>query len=83
MLPAAGLMVWRSYVRTQNYNARRRGARISDLPLSKRAYAIIATGFCAMLSLPLWVLCDRAFIAITLVPALICAWFAIWLSRGT
>jgi len=83
MLPAIGLMVWRSYVRAGNYNARFRGGRISDAQLSKTAYAIIATGICAILSLPLWILCDRALVAITLVPALICAWFAVYLTRGT
>jgi len=51
--------------------------------MSKRGYAITATVIVGLLSLPLWLLCNKVLIAITLVPALICIWFAVYLFRGT
>lgn len=80
ILPFAGLMFWNSYQRLLAQDPRRRGRPVKLM--SKRAYAVLATAITAMASLPLWVLCNPALIAITLVPALICIWLAIWLSRG-
>lgn len=73
-------MLWRSYQRLLAQDPRRRGRPTKAM--SKRAYAVLATVITAMMSLPLWLLCNPALIAITLVPALICAWLAIWLLRG-
>jgi len=80
VLPIAGFMVWNSYRRLLAQDPRRRGRPVK--PMSKRAYAVLATVITAMASLPLWLLCNPALIAITLVPALICIWLAIWLFRG-
>lgn len=43
----------------------------------------MATAIVLVLSYPLWVLCEKASVAFTLAPALICIWLAVWLIRET
>ena len=78
--PVLLLMVWRNFQQTLGQN-RRTG--LAPKPMSKRGYAIMATLLVVLMSLPLWMLCNKALIAITLVPALVCVWFATYLFRGT
>jgi len=77
--PMLLLMIWRTLSRTL---AERQASPFATR-MSKRGYAIAATLIVALLSLPLWMLCNKVLIAITLVPALICIWFAVYLLRDT
>jgi len=78
--PVLLLMIWRNYQRALAQNRR---SPLAPKPMSKRGYAIMATLITVPMSLPIWLLCNNALIAITLVPALICIWFGIYLFRGT
>lgn len=80
------LMAGRVYQRNSAFLARARPGMLMTSgwqPASKGTYAWAASLFCGLSILPLWFFCDRALIAITLVPALILTWFAIWTYRGT
>lgn len=79
--PAFLLMLWRSFQRSLTDLPR--NARYKSRPMSKRGYAIMATVVVTLSSLPLWILCNKVLIAITLVPALVCVWFSVYLFRGT
>ena len=78
--PAALLMTWRAI---QRGLPAKRPPHLRPARMSKRDYAIVATLAAALFSLPLWILCNKAWIAITLIPALVCIWFAVYLFRDS
>ncbi len=81
--PMVIVIIWRGYQRSIAETQALRYPHRARQPLSKRTYALLATLFVLASSLPLWLLCDKLLIAITLLPALVCIWFAIYLLRGT
>lgn len=83
VVPVAGLMVLRSMQRRSEERLALRTGSATPQPMSKRAYAIVATLLTAIISLPLWLLCEKALIALTLLPSLVCVWFAVYLLRGS